>query len=320
MAQYKVIQDIEAEDKLLGPLTLKQFIYAAVTIILGFIAFKLSTSLHSIYVIFIFLPPILFFGLLAAPFGIDQPNEVWLLAKFRFFLKPQVRKWDQDGIGSLVTVTVPKKIEKRLTKDFTSTEAKSRLESLAKTLDSGGWASSNSTPKLVIAGLNGNGSGDRLVDLDSMSKIPVSESTATDDMFDDNNPQAQHISSVMTENEQKIRNYQRNLMNPSEYPHISASQTSITGAGGFMLPKNYMKDAPDEPVFGHIEPSINQQATPGLNVSLNNSAQNNQTSVTSQPDNAKISVLARDNNLSIASIKRELRGGDDSGEVVISLH
>ena len=81
-----------------------------------------------------------------------------------------------------------------------------------------------------------------------------------------------------------------------------------------------MKDAPDEPVFGHIEPSINQQATPGLNVSLNNSAQNNQTSVTSQPDNAKISVLARDNNLSIASIKRELRGGDDSGEVVISLH
>ena len=30
MATYKVIQDIEAEDKLLGPLTLRQFIYAAV--------------------------------------------------------------------------------------------------------------------------------------------------------------------------------------------------------------------------------------------------------------------------------------------------
>ena len=29
MATYKVIQDIEAEDKFLGPLTLKQFIFGA---------------------------------------------------------------------------------------------------------------------------------------------------------------------------------------------------------------------------------------------------------------------------------------------------
>ncbi len=32
MATYKVLQDIEAEDKLLGPLTLKQFIFAVVTL------------------------------------------------------------------------------------------------------------------------------------------------------------------------------------------------------------------------------------------------------------------------------------------------
>lgn len=30
MAVYKVLQDIEAEDKLIGPLTLRQFIYAAI--------------------------------------------------------------------------------------------------------------------------------------------------------------------------------------------------------------------------------------------------------------------------------------------------
>ncbi|MGH7158305.1 MAG: PrgI family mobile element protein [Candidatus Saccharimonadales bacterium] len=34
MATYKVIQDIEAEDKILGPLTLRQFIYAGVAAIL----------------------------------------------------------------------------------------------------------------------------------------------------------------------------------------------------------------------------------------------------------------------------------------------
>jgi hypothetical protein len=42
--------------------------------------------------------------------------------------------------------------------------------------------------------------------------------------------------------------------------------------------------------------------------------------VTTQPDNAKISLRARDNNLSIASIERELRGGDDPNEVVIHFH
>ncbi len=43
MSTYKVIQDIEAEDKLLGPLTLRQFIYAAVVLVMGFVAFKLMT-------------------------------------------------------------------------------------------------------------------------------------------------------------------------------------------------------------------------------------------------------------------------------------
>jgi hypothetical protein len=35
MATYKVIQDIEAEDKLVGPLSLKQFIFALIAIFLG---------------------------------------------------------------------------------------------------------------------------------------------------------------------------------------------------------------------------------------------------------------------------------------------
>ncbi|HLG90757.1 MAG TPA: hypothetical protein VI336_01165, partial [Candidatus Saccharimonadales bacterium] len=44
MAVYKVIQDIEAEDKLVGPLTLKGFIYALIAGFLAFINFKLVIS------------------------------------------------------------------------------------------------------------------------------------------------------------------------------------------------------------------------------------------------------------------------------------
>ena len=105
MATYKVIQDIEAEDKLLGPLSLRQFIYAVIVIVLGFVAFTLGQI--QFLLVLPFIPPIMFFGLLAAPFGQDQSSEVWLLAKIRFMFKPRRRVWDQSGLSELVTVTAP---------------------------------------------------------------------------------------------------------------------------------------------------------------------------------------------------------------------
>ena len=44
MAQYKVPQDVEAEDKLLGPFTFRQFIYLMIAgglIAVGFLLFKI---------------------------------------------------------------------------------------------------------------------------------------------------------------------------------------------------------------------------------------------------------------------------------------
>ena len=49
MAVYKVIQDIEAEDKLLGPLTLKQFIFAVIAAGFVFAAYLLVKSVGVIY-------------------------------------------------------------------------------------------------------------------------------------------------------------------------------------------------------------------------------------------------------------------------------
>ena len=55
MATYKVIQDIEAEDKLIGPLTLRQFIYAgicAVTLYLSYLAIAKGAA----FMVVLFLP------------------------------------------------------------------------------------------------------------------------------------------------------------------------------------------------------------------------------------------------------------------------
>ena len=48
MATYKVIQDIEAEDKLVGPLTLKQFIYAGISALCLYICFIAMLSSFSL--------------------------------------------------------------------------------------------------------------------------------------------------------------------------------------------------------------------------------------------------------------------------------
>src|SRR5690242_7436024 len=109
MANYKVIQDIEAEDKLLGPLTLRQFIYALVSVFFLYICFIVIKS--KVYLLlFAFFPPALFTGFFAFPFMKDQPTEVWALAKIRFMFKPRKRVWDQMGVKELVTITVPKKV------------------------------------------------------------------------------------------------------------------------------------------------------------------------------------------------------------------
>ncbi|MDZ7744468.1 MAG: PrgI family protein [Candidatus Saccharibacteria bacterium] len=205
MATYKVISDIEAEDKLLGPLTLRQFIYACIVVVSGYIAFRLIFV--SWLLVLPLLPIMIFFGLLAFPFTKDQPAEVWLLARLRFFLKPHLRIWSQDGIQELVSVTAPKLPEKQLTKDFSQTEVKSRLRALADTIDSRGWAVKNVNVNLTGQPSAANGASDRLVQATSTPQ-PVADIDigASDDMLDEQyNPRAQSLDKLINASGQAHR-------------------------------------------------------------------------------------------------------------------
>ena len=204
MAVYKVIQDIEAEDKLLGPLTLKGFIYAGIAGTCAYIEFRLlfiGTPLKYPFIL-LFAIPMLLFGVLASPLGREQPTEVWLLSKIRFFFKPRKRIWDQSGLQELVTITAPKKEERQLTKNLSQNEVQSRLKTLALTLDTRGWAvknvnvNLNETPKEVI---RPQGESDRLVGNTTLPReMPVVDVHAADDILDEqNNPTAQKFASLM---------------------------------------------------------------------------------------------------------------------------
>jgi hypothetical protein len=212
MAVYKVIQDIESEDKIVGFLTLKTFVYALIAGALIYINIRMlmASVLGPLRFVFVFLLfwPMALFGVLAAPIGREQPTETWILAHVRFFLKPRVRLWNQSGLLELVTVTAPKRIERQLTKDLTQREVRSRLKALATTLDSRGWAVRN-----VAVDLSANPSylditapeSDRLAE---GSNLPKGQSATdvqeADDIMDaQNNPTAQHFEALMQQEDER---------------------------------------------------------------------------------------------------------------------
>ena len=138
MAEYKVPQDVEADDKLIGPFSFRQFIYLIIVSISIAAAWGLSRLFIPLCIIP--LPVIIFFGAIALPLRKDQPMETYMAAMLSFYLKPRKRMWDPDGIDSLIEITVPKVIEYSRVKDLDQDEAQRRLSYLADIVDSQGWA------------------------------------------------------------------------------------------------------------------------------------------------------------------------------------
>ena len=196
MATYKLIQDIEAEDHILGPLTLRQFIYALIAVFFLYLCF-IVISKGVLFLLLFFLPPGLFFLFFAFPFRKDQPNEIWALAKIRFLFKSRVRIWDQSGAKELVNITAPKRVETHLTNGLSQSEVKNRLHALADTIDSRGWVIKNIAVNSGTTFGYGNidDTNDRLLNISSMPRpVPDYDIIPSEDILDENqNPLAQQL-------------------------------------------------------------------------------------------------------------------------------
>lgn len=355
MATYKVIQDIEAEDKLLGPLTLRQFIYAIIVIAFGGLAF-LAAKISPFFVI-PFFPPMLFFGLLAAPFGRDQSSEVWLLAKIRFAFKPRRRIWDQSGLKELVTITVPKKIEKHLTDGLDQSQVKSRLSALASTLDSRGWAIKNVVPGTysspLYAATQATGGSDRLVDVSvTTPTTPAYDYQNSDDMLDEqNNPTAQKLSTLIEQSEQTRRQHLIDTMRTGAVapqatagvaaaaqqdnwytdPNVATIPAPPTAAPAVAAPVNQVADPAEQQLLKHIHDDKAAADAANSHIKRIPTAEELAAAQAAEQKAAVVHAqelkrLANNDDLNIATIARQAdKNSDgvqilDDGEVVISLH
>lgn len=228
MAVYKVPQDVEAEDKLLGPFSFKQFVFILITIGSMYVAY-LFFLVSPLLVIFP-LPFILFFGILGLWPRKDQPVEVYLAAVIRFYLKPRKRIWNQEGHLDLVQITAPKIDERTYTDGLSRTEVHSRLKTLASTMDSRGWASKNvDAQDMTSYAPSQVQQSDRLVMPQVMAPLAGTTSIPnSDDILDPvNNAVASHfdaLSQATTENARQAAIASMKEAQVNEVPAIPVAQ------------------------------------------------------------------------------------------------
>lgn len=243
MATYKVIQDIEADDKLIGPLTLRQSVYGFITGCLLFMTYFVIAKGAAFLALF-FLPPAAVGAFFAFPWSHEQSTEVWALARIRFMFKPRRRIWDQSGIKELVTITVPKRMEQIYTDGLSQVEVRSRLNALASTLDSRGWAI-KSTPSPYAYSF-AQGTSDRLIAVDTLPQevSPFGSEVYTDMLDPADNRVAEQFDTMLST---QARTHHQQLVNSFEQPQAAippatyATNTTAapTGQAGSAAPADF---------------------------------------------------------------------------------
>jgi len=349
MATYKVPQDVEADDKLIGPFSFRQFIYLIIVAMSIALAWGLAQLFVGLAVIPV--PIIIFFGALALPLRKDQPMEIYMAAIVSFYLKPRQRLWDPDGVESLIEVTAPKTVDIQRTKDLSQYEAQERLSYLANIVDSQGWA---------IRGVSGAAG-------TAMNSDIYLEAQSAEDVLDSDTPMAHTFEQMMSQSSQRVREEARQRMfqtsiaaEAPQQPVVAAPEQSNAYAYAQPAPAipPVFTQAPQEAMYAqpmpqpvataeptaapHFDPypsSIHQSVIQPIN-DLAHEAENT-TSATSEPvaepkaeekppttsssvPTADIINLANNTDLSIETIAHEAnrlkkKAKDESDEVIISL-
>ena len=140
--QYKVPQNIDKQDEIVGPLTIVQFSYLAIAFAMDFLLFKSMPRFTSIMLI---IPISLIAIGLAFVKVNDKPLIEFLTAMITFFQKSKVRVWHKTSDEPILQVkqTPVTTKEAPAHKDFNSQQ----ISQLSQTLDQGGQVA-ESSPKM----------------------------------------------------------------------------------------------------------------------------------------------------------------------------
>lgn len=234
MASYKVPQDVEADDKLIGFLSMRQFIYVVIAVLLGFVAFQAARLINPLLII-PFAPFIFVFLVLGLYQRKDQNVETYLIAMLTFYFKPHKRKWDQDGVLENVKITAPKKEVRQYSDNLTKDEVKSNLSRLSQLMDTRGWVAKNAEfqTNVVMPVIQTNSQDeDRLMTPSQYAGTEPTDIRPSDDILDEkSNPTAQHFDQLMAQAAQHVhQDAVSHMQDPSTIrtePHYNPAPVGI---------------------------------------------------------------------------------------------
>lgn len=189
MAEYKVPQNVEADDKLIGPFSFRQFCYLMIAFGGCVMAFFLGKQALPLAIIP--APAVILFGVLALPLRKDQPMEIYLAALVRYYiLKPKVRIWIADGEEPNVKIGAPVSEDDIKTKDLKAEEVSQRLSFLANLTDTQGW----STRGLDTPRVNHN-----------LNEDFMASTADARDIMDENDSNAENIDRLLDKSAKSVR-------------------------------------------------------------------------------------------------------------------
>lgn len=232
MGTYKVPQNVEAEDKILGPLSLKQFIYALIGLGWGFLTFAILKSVIVLWVL-IGVPPALFGLLLGLYQREDQSLETFVVAIVQYFVRPRFRVWEKEPIAEVFRLEPPPPKPEPVKRD--PREVRSQLEQLADLVDTRGWSvkepSLQEPEEAPVIDLKDRLAAETLAP-DSTFVIP--EVNDNDDMLDDNSQKARNLNVLIENTVKSVREEALEKMArktpPKAQPATAASTASISGS------------------------------------------------------------------------------------------
>jgi len=139
--QFKVPQNVQREDKIVGPLTLRQLIMCGVG---GGIAYAIYVALGKEYLWITWLPPVAIISLITVLFAFVRPLDMdfsrFLAVYLEYVLLPQKRFWVQSSAEVVLSMyssaTSQTKIEKKAeAKAEQMVNKAKKLEELSKILN-----------------------------------------------------------------------------------------------------------------------------------------------------------------------------------------
>lgn len=207
MGTYKVPQNVEAEDKILGPLSMKQFIYAMIGVGYGLLTFAILHKISIIIWAILGLPPMLALLALGLYQRQDQPMETFIIAIAEFFTRPKTRLWQKEPIAEVFRLEPPPPKPEQAVRD--PRQVRSQLSQLADLVDTRGWSAKE--PELQeadvetpVVDLQGRIGADALAQ-PAVSAAPLPEVTEDDDMLSATNATAQDLNTLIENTVKSVR-------------------------------------------------------------------------------------------------------------------